>query len=34
MFIRESEKRESEVRRERDERKLAEKEYQNKLDEL
>ena len=34
MYVKEQEKRDSEVRRERDERKLAEKEYQNKLDEL
>jgi hypothetical protein len=34
MFLREQERRENEVKRERDERKVAEKEYQNKLDEL
>lgn len=34
MYIKEQERRESEVRRERDERKQAEKEYQLKLDEL
>jgi hypothetical protein len=34
MFLKENDKREVEVKKERDERRLAEKEYQGKLDEL
>lgn len=34
IYAKEQERRENEVKRERDERKQAEKEYQNKLDEL
>jgi hypothetical protein len=34
MYVKEQERRENEVKREREERRLAEKDYQNKLDEL
>ena len=34
LYVRETERRETEVKRERDEKRSAEKEYQNKLDEL
>lgn len=34
IFVKENEKRETDVKKERDERRMAEKEYQSKLDEL